>query len=134
MTGFLDPSVSKENRETVWPRWFQTFDKLLCISLPVHLGTMATCAANIYVHSSDGLLQPLTNKLWLANIGLAFAHGYSWRLATTLMSFSGGKYGKAEPGEVTRLLTAFKKMNRTRTLLVDIPGLICAVTAAMMVI
>lgn len=124
MSAFLAPAIPAQARRDLWYPFFERYKRVVFLSAPCHLTTIASCLLN-WASSSSG---EMSAWWWLACAAFVVGHGYPvFSTGIRLMGLTKGEWDGLTLEEGKRWLGEFVDVNGTRLVLVDLPGWVCVV-------
>ncbi|KAF2084691.1 hypothetical protein K490DRAFT_59333 [Saccharata proteae CBS 121410] len=101
---FSHPSVPREGREVIFPRWFQSYTRIQYVSGSCFASSIILCAVNLATGPAKGVDQSVS-KFWLAGMAFMLAHLYPFRWGLKLMGLQSNGYKNYTPADIAVSVT-----------------------------
>lgn len=124
---WLSPAVPAATRHAIWYAWFTSYKRVVFLSAPAHLTTIFFSLLNCCYSDNHGGGPWAWRWWWLACAAFVLAHGYPVALGLQHFAMTAEDWRRRSNAEGTRWLQQFADVNRTRLLVVDVPGWLCVV-------
>jgi hypothetical protein len=125
MTSLLRSTVPAQARREVFYPFYEGFKRMVSVSAPNHLTTIATCLINYFAGNDLSLW-------WLACVMFVFGHAYPLKTGLRILGLTGREWDSKTLPETRAFIQEFVDINARRLLLVDFPGWLCVLATVVM--
>jgi hypothetical protein len=125
MTSLLGATVPAQARKEVYYPFHEGFKRMVLVSAPAHLTTIATCLVNLFAGNGSPLW-------WLLCVAFVVGHAYPLAEGMKILALTAKEWNNKTLPESRAFIQGFVDVNQQRLILVDFPGWLCVLTTVVM--